>query len=77
MKTFQQFCEDAASDYERGMIAYSGSPRARLAARRSAAKQKSHTASSRFREKSLQKAAEIKARQQKARQDYEEKMGNK
>ena len=77
MKTFQQFCEDAASDYERGMIAYSGSPRARLAARRNAAQQKSHTASSRFREKSLQRAAEIRTKQQQARQDYEEKMGNK
>jgi hypothetical protein len=73
MKTFQQFCEDAASDYERGMIAYSGSPRARLAARRSAAAERSRTAASNFAERSKQKMQAQKERNARIRQDYKER----
>ena len=74
MKTFQQFCEDAASDYEKGMIAYSGSPRARLAARRSAAAERSRTSASDFSARSREKVQAQKERHAQIRKDYEERM---
>ena len=48
MKTFQQFNEDAAAQYRAGEIAYHSSAPAKLAARRSAAAERSRTAASDF-----------------------------
>lgn len=56
MKTFQQFCEDAASEFRSGQLAYQSSPAARLASRKDDAADRSRTAASDFRERSLAKA---------------------
>lgn len=51
MKTYQQFCEDAASQYKAGMMAYHSTPEARLAARRRAAAERSRRLASDFAER--------------------------
>ena len=73
MKTFLQFYEDAASQYRAGQLAYQASSPARLAARRSAAAERSSTAASSFTERSKQKMQAQKERHAQIRQDYEER----
>lgn len=60
MKTFQQFCEDAASNYEAGMRAYQSSAPARLAARRQEALKRSRKRASSFQQRSLARVARIR-----------------
>jgi hypothetical protein len=78
MKTFQQFNEDLRQlQKDLDTLEYKAGPKQRLAARRQAAKQRSRTSATNFREKSLQRAANVKARQQQMKQDYEEKKQKK
>lgn len=73
MKTFQQFNEDAASQYRAGQLAYQSSAPARLAARRAAAAERSRTLASDFAAKSKQRMQAQKERHAQIRQDYEER----
>ena len=74
MKTFQQFSEDLKQlQRDLDTLEYKAGPKQRLAARRQAAKQKSRTSAANFRERSLQKAANTRAKQQQMKQDYEER----
>jgi hypothetical protein len=70
MKTFQQFCEDAASQYRAGELAYQSSAPARLAARRAAAYERSRTRGKDFAAKSKQRLQAQKERHAQIRQDY-------
>jgi hypothetical protein len=62
MKTFQQFWEDAASDYERGMKAYQSSPEQRLNARRQSAAELSRTSAEAFKNRMIQRQQETRDR---------------
>lgn len=73
MKTFQQFNEDAASQYRSGQLAYQSSAPARLAARRSDASERSATVASDFAQTSKDRMAAQKERQSQIRQGYEER----
>lgn len=78
MKTFQQFNEDLRQlQRDLDTLEYKAGPRQRLAARKQAARQRSRTSAADFRERSLQKAANTKAKQQQMRKDYEERIKNK
>jgi hypothetical protein len=78
MKTFQQFNEDLRQlQKDLDTLEHQAEPKQRLAARRQAARQRSRTSAADFRERSLQTAANVKARHQKMRQDYEERLKNK
>ncbi|NBO99081.1 MAG: hypothetical protein EBU90_02995 [Proteobacteria bacterium] len=56
-------------------LEYKAGPRQRLAARKQAARQRSRTSAADFRERSLQRAASMKARQQQMRKDYLHRTG--
>jgi len=74
MKTFQQFNEDLRQlQKDLDTLEYQSGPKQKLAARREAAKQRSRSSEADFEKKSLQKAADTKAKQQQTRKDYEEK----
>ena len=76
MKTFQQFNEDLRQlQRDLDTLEYKAGPRQRLAARKQAARQRSRTSAADFRERSLQRAASMKARQQQMRQDYLHRTG--
>jgi len=78
MKTFQQFNEDLRQlQKDLDTLEYQAGPKQRLAARRQAAKQRGRFSAADFRQRSLQKAADTKARQQQMRQDYEERFRTK
>lgn len=77
MKTFKLFCEDAASDYQRGMVAYNSSPQQRLSARREDARNRSQTSASTFQQNSLERMNATKDKFKRMRQDYEERKSQK
>ena len=69
MKTFQQFYEDAASDFRAGQLAYQSSPEAKLSARRADAAERSRTLASDFAARQKEKMHADKEKQEKIRQD--------
>ena len=74
MKTYQQFSEDAASDFRSGQLAYQSSASARLAARRNDAAERSRTSASDFSARSKEKVQAQKERHAQIRKDYEKRM---
>ena len=64
MKTFKQFCEDAASEYIAGRAAYSRS----LEGRREIARQRSRSSVSSFKQRSLAAAQSQKEKQLRGRE---------